>query len=234
MLMMCVAAISAQKWSLTPEIGMAAIKRGGGTPVYQQKWNASWKVGVGVEYAVKPGFFSLKSGLYYTPRGYSYSMLPYQNNYGYGQYGYETSHGKVNRHFLQLPLMANFSFKLADGVRLNLAAGPYIGYSLGEKGEYNSIFSIPGDGVASAFYHYYGGGYGGSYGGNYGSITFKGWSHDNPLDWGVSLQVGLEVQQWVINAGYDASLGKEFEGGPVDMKYNTLSLSVGYKFKLGQ
>lgn len=218
MLMMCVAAISAQeRWSLTPEIGMTAINRGGGRLMNAQAWNARWKIGVGVEYGIKPGFFSLKSGLFYTQRGSTDAFLtsygPSNGTYEYGNISVET-----NRHFLQVPVLANFSFKLAEHVKLNLAAGPYIAYSLGDK---YSVF---------ADYYSQGEGFG------YGSVGYdaKGVSHDNPFDWGLSFQVGLEVHNWVMNAGYDASLGKEFDGGPVDMKYNTFSLSVGYKFKFGK
>lgn len=128
MLMMSVSSLWAQKrWSLTPEMGMTAIKRGGGAHPAEQRYNARWKVGVGVEYAVKPDVFSLKSGLYYTQRGYSFHSMSYggyysvsgQNDNTFGEMWYKT-----NRHFLQVPLMANFSIRLADDVRLNLAAGP--------------------------------------------------------------------------------------------------------------
>ena len=73
MLMMGVVSVSAQRWSLTPEMGMMAVKRGGNVYINEQKptWNTRWKVGVGVEFAVRPDRFSLKSGLYYTQRGYS-------------------------------------------------------------------------------------------------------------------------------------------------------------------
>ena len=82
MLMMSVAVASAQKWSLTPEIGMMAVKRGGPSYNYEpgQSWNARWKIGVGVEYVVKPDRFSLKSGLYYTQRGYSDHIVSYVPN----------------------------------------------------------------------------------------------------------------------------------------------------------
>ena len=73
MLMMSVVSVSAQRWSLTPEVGMTAVKRGGFSYIDESgyTWNARWKIGVGVEYVVKPDRFSLKSGLYYAQRGYS-------------------------------------------------------------------------------------------------------------------------------------------------------------------
>ena len=138
MLMMSVAVASAQKWSLTPEIGMMAVKRGGPSYNYEpgQSWNARWKIGVGVEYVVKPDRFSLKSGLYYTQRGYSDHIVSYGNIYPMpeeqSEVVFSEINSKLNRHFWQVPLMANFSFRLTDHVRLNLAAGPYVAWSMGD------------------------------------------------------------------------------------------------------
>ena len=59
MLMMSVVSVSAQRWSLTPEVGMTAVKRGGFSYIDEPgyTWNARWKIGVGVEYVVKPDRF---------------------------------------------------------------------------------------------------------------------------------------------------------------------------------
>ena len=65
-------------------------------------------------------------------------------------------------------------------------------------------------------------------------LVMKVWTHDNSFDWGLSFQAGLEIGSCVMNVGYDASLGKEYEYDSVDLKYHTFSLSVGYKFKLGK
>ena len=48
MLMMSVVSVSAQRWSLTPEVGMTAVKRGGYSYIDEPgyTWNARWKIGV--------------------------------------------------------------------------------------------------------------------------------------------------------------------------------------------
>ena len=119
-LMLGVVSVQAQ-WSVVPEAGMTVMKAG---PMVD--WKPSWKIGVGVEYQLKPEFLSLKSGLYYTQRGYSNDQFP---GYGYGHYwwtvpgptydpyGYAYDYSnKVTRNFLQLPIMANLSFRRQNSI----------------------------------------------------------------------------------------------------------------------
>lgn len=195
-----------------------------------------------MESVVKPDRFSLKSGLYYAQRGYSRQSTSFGNIYptidDQSESTFSKSYYKTRRHFLQVPLMANLSFRLADNVRLNLAAGPYIAYSMGDKNiaVYNEY--TPGNSSSHESYGsiYYGGNGGYLYGGGWVEKGFshESWTHDNSFDWGLSFQAGLEIGSCVMNVGYDASLGKEYEYDSVDLKYHTFSLSVGYKFKLGK
>lgn len=225
MLMMSVASVNAQRWSLTPETGMTAIRRNGGS---DPNWGVRWKTGVGVEYQFKPSF-SLKSGIYYTQRGYLEQWGGMGSLSGLGGYDpdvvYSKLNYKVNRHFLQVPLMANFSFRLADEVRLNVAIGPYVAYSLGNKEKYDYRVYKQVKGEA-----------GGSYGQGWSDASFfhERWTHANPFGWGASLQIGLEVKRWVFNATYDISLGRESRWGDAGLKYQTFGLSIGYKFKMGK
>lgn len=220
MLIMGATAVSAQHWSLTPEVGMTAVNRGDKKFSDVKTWDARWKLGVGVEYKFKSEFFSLRSGLYYTQRGYK------DNYVSFGNYGtpadnptFDCMSTRLTRHFLEVPLLANFSFRLTDDVRLNLAAGPYVAMSVGDKSKVDYMSYTAGEAP-------------GSYQGT--GFSHSGWSNENPLDWGASFKVGLEIKQWVISAGYDLSLAKEYDGGHADVKYQTLSLSVGYKFKIGK
>lgn len=223
MLIMCVVSVNAQQWSLTPELGMTAIKRGGDKFVYfggNYDWSPRFKGGIGVEYSFKPGWFALKSGLYFTQRGYSGSYFKTPEAGDPNEPDAGVVNMKVKRNFLQVPLLADFSFRLSDDVRLHLAAGPYIAASLSDRmSTYYTGYKSYGEG-----------GYG-SWGGSENTIKVQGY---NAFDWGLSFQAGIEVKQLVANIGYDASLGKEFEYGKTDLKFHTISLSIGYKFKLGK
>lgn len=233
--------VSAQaQWTITPEAGMAITKRNG----FQTSWIGRPKIGVGVEYQFPSEFFALRTGLYYMQRGYSMNnALPYyQWAYGYGAYSYYGNGNtlgnsyssrymygcRLKRHLLQVPVMADFSFRIAEGVRLHVAAGPYVAVSVADRGE---VFF-------SGYYPYANPGYDVS-GGVYPD-TGTDVSTRNPtkglkaFDWGLSGVVGLEVKQWMFNFGYDLSLGKEYKYGGTGVNYHTLSVSLGYKFKLGK
>lgn len=60
MLMMSVVSVSAQRWSLTPEVGMTAVKRGGSSYIDDQgiHLDARWKIGVGVSMLLNRTFFN--------------------------------------------------------------------------------------------------------------------------------------------------------------------------------
>lgn len=246
------------QWSVTPEAGMALTKRNS----FQTDWTGRPKVGVGVEFQLPSSSFALKSGLYYMQRGYSLDYgsggywQGYGSSWGYGngpwfQPGKQLSYGSGNggygyggyydyaydygstltRHFLQLPVMVDFSFPLADEVRLHVAAGPYIAVSLADHWDGYSGYlcesAVPGSAGFAG---------GNGYGAYPGSLT-QGFNPTRGLrafDWGVSGVLGLEVKRWMFNFAYDLSLGKEYKHGSVGVNYHTVSLSVGYKFKLGK
>lgn len=241
LMMMGIVSVHAQ-WTITPEAGMAITKRN----AFQTGWEGRPKIGVGLEYQFPSEFFALRTGLYYMQRGYSGDIgsTAYLSGYGYSWgYGKMPSYGMGNggygsyydyaydlgstlrRHFLQLPVMADFSFRLADDVRLHLAAGPYIAVSMADHWDgytgYLCENAIPG-GSESV---------GGTVPAPYQRNPAKGL---RAFDWGLSGVVGLEVKQWMFNFGYDLSLGKEYKHGSVGVNYHTISLSLGYKFKLGK
>ena len=201
-------AVHAQ-WAFTPEMGMTAVKRSMGSPL--STWRPGVKVGMGVEYQFQPGFFALKSGLYYTQRGYEVEGFTLSGYTQQSPGGFRT-HGQITDHYLQLPVMADFSFALSDDCRLHLAVGPYVALSIAERWEWGAM------------------GYG-EHGQSYPPSPFAG---KRAFDWGASASVGLEVKRFVVSAGYDLSLGKEYPKMKMRANYHTLSLTVGYKFKVGR
>ncbi len=146
----------------------------------------------------------MKSGLYYAQRGYSRPIdfvrehLP--DNAGRSVGVYFSVKAIIRRGVIswQVPLMANLSFRLADNVRLNLAAGPYIAYSMGDKNiaVYNEY--TPGNSSSHESYGsiYYGGNGGYLYGGGWVEkrlLVMKVGRTITPFDWGLSFQAGLEI-----------------------------------------
>lgn len=211
------------QWSVSPEAGIMAVNRTGWA---DGKWTSSWKLGVGVEYQFS-SLFSLKSGIHYTQRKWDLPFLPWYNE----KEELYISTGESKRNFLQVPIMAQLGFDLGKDIRLNVAAGPYVAYSIYHNYWYGSSGSYTNCGYGDAGY----GGYS-NYGYGYGYTTPyeypNPFSHLRNFDWGVSFAVGLEVKNLYFNLGYDISLAEESKYNGVGANYHTLSLTVGYKFKL--
>ncbi len=247
MMVMSVGIMQAQ-WIIQPEVGMTAVKRVDG----YEKWQSGWRAGLGVEYRTE-GLFGIKSGLYYTQRGYK--LPPYMEiRYGAGNlinmdgepiFGSDdligVSNGETKRHFLQIPLMAKMNLPLTEDIKLTVAAGPYVAFCLSNSYSYSNYsfaYREGGYGGPNSSISY---GYGYSnYGFGYGSteIPKDGYNDYNPFggvrgfDWGGSVEIGLEVKDWFFKASYDISLGKEYKDNDIKSNYHTFGLSVGYNFKL--
>lgn len=121
--------------------------------------------------------------------------------------------GSTRRDYLQLPVLARFNWKIGDDIKMHVAVGPYLAYGIG--GKYKSKFL---------------------------EVSEKGtWHVDesvNPFknsslqrfDWGVALNVGVEVKRFSFNVAYDMGLGKQYEYENVALNYHTVSFTVGYRF----
>lgn len=117
--------ISAQ-WSISPEVGIASVKRND----FGDSWGTGIKAGLGVGYQFQSNL-GLKTGLYYATRGYSLGPAFGHYEYPADDYFHEFAfENKLRRNFLQLPIMLNYSIPLSKDVTLNFAAGPYVGISV--------------------------------------------------------------------------------------------------------
>lgn len=210
--------------SVTPEAGITAVNR-----VDMSNWTPSFKVGASVEYTFND-FFSLQSGLHYTKRDNSYnSQITVQKIDGSGEqwtYSLYSNHG-----YLQLPVKLKIGWDISDDVRLFIGAGAYVGYRVGASDNSMGYYLSYGYGYGYSGYGEYGyGGYG------YGNITGYSVSGNQnkgyKWDWGTTFSAGIEAKKWVMSVGYDLALGKESQFDSVGAKFHTISMTLGYKFKL--
>ncbi len=229
LLMICALPAGAQ-WSVTPEVGLMAVKRI--DPISSSDWQAGAKIGAAMEYDFTQRF-ALRAGLYYAPRTYSFNGVGgYYNYYNDGGYNFYPStyymEGRQISHYLHIPVMAVFSWQLSDMVRWRLGVGPTIGFSMANswKSSYNRYSGHYG------YEHGYGSYYGYDYGYSHG--RYRGSNQFKHFEWGVGLMTGVDINNWVVNAGFDIAFPTEYSGANFDTKFYTVSLSVGYKFSFGK
>lgn len=253
MLMMCVAAAKAQ-WYVTPEAGMNV------TTYKDTPSKIGFKAGAAVGYTFGSGLFSLQSGLYYVQRGTgkSYSGVAYgkgvgkdgkteyldisfapgymgiggSNGWAYINSGYGAGingmhlpmdmtiegitlyEGSFRKDYLQLPILARFNWQIGKDVRLHLAAGPYLACGLGGK-EVRNTKGFSGNDEYSETNN------------SVNPFTDGGYRR---FDWGATINAGIEVKRVAFNIGYDMGLGKQHKYDSIDLKYHTVSFTVGYTF----
>lgn len=218
-LMMIVSvSIANAQWTVSPEVGITTYKN---NLPGSDKWNTGWKIGMAVEYELIP-VLSFKSGLHYTQRNDELKPIPWTDDHAQ----LNISDGESKRHYLQIPVMAQLNLPLSDAVQLHLAAGPYIGYCIALSKDYgNYSFGDLHPNELPPSYGYESG----EQSGLYGQLDPYA---DDKFDWGLSFSAGLEVNRLYFNLGYELSLGKEFKKEFEEPDFHTLSLSVGYKFRL--
>lgn len=248
MMMMCVATVSAQ-WSVTPEAGMNVTKYKGNFPA-----QIGFKAGAAVSYTFGSGLFSLQSGLYYVQRGtgksfygtaygkgvdqdgkeqdryisFSSGGLWYGGTgvlggyYGSGSFfptdmrvdGITLTEGSTRRDYLQLPILGRFNWEVGKDVKLHIAAGPYLAYGISGKSK-SKTMEMSEKGYSTTYDSW---------------DPFGKYSSHRRFDWGLMFNAGIEVKRFTLNASYDLGLGKEYESQDIDLKYQTVSFTVGYRF----
>lgn len=123
---------------------------------------------------------------------------------------------EMTRFNLQLPIMAHWSFKLADDISLNLAVGPYVAFALGGNAE---AFRIV-DGVVD-------------YNCQYDFNPFRDQEFMKSVtprfDWGGTALVGLKVKRFSFNIGYDLAWGKYNKAqNDLRIRNHQVSFTFGY------
>lgn len=209
---------NAQRVTWATEAGLSAIQRTG----YGECWRPSTRLGISADYNVN-NMFSMKSGLYYTFRGYSV------NNGGTYSNGDATWIENVSqtRHFLQVPILAKFSIHSNNSTKFFFEIGPYIGYCIKNHIDSNPYYlTMPSSGWIE--------GYPGVEESAEGGSNQFLYQHARNFDWGMASAVGLENRRWTVKLQYEMSLGKESKNDNIGVNYNSLTLSVGYKLNVKQ
>ena len=134
---------NAQRVTWATEAGLSAIQRTG----YGECWRPSTRLGISADYNVN-NMFSMKSGLYYTFRGYSV------NNGGTYSNGDATWIENVSqtRHFLQVPILAKFSIHSNNSTKFFFEIGPYVGYCIKNHIDSNPYYlTMPSSGWVEGY-----------------------------------------------------------------------------------
>ncbi len=157
--------------------------------------------------------FYLETGLYLTQKGCKAS-----GSLVYAKYSID-----IKPWYLQVPVLAMYSFELPGGFTVQPYAGPYLGYGIGGKGKFSS--------------------------GQYSSEAYlfkksnikdsDGDEQETPqllkrFDMGIRLGVGATYGRFYLGLGYDWGLTdnvKEDEYGVGFARNRSFTLSVGYNFK---
>lgn len=232
------------QWSVTPEVGMTAVTSTNARD--NSSWIPSWRLGVGVDYQLPNTIFAISSGVYFTERpvhnvetgltgysGYYWSgnnnghttiIIPGNTEPDPKQWAYTLDTKRVVTSFY-VPITMKAAIPVSENVKFTIAAGPYLGYAFCNKVRKWSATLIPTfevgeneqlDAPSIAPYT--------------NSISY--------FDWGLIGRLGLEIQNWIVAGGYEASLGKyplpyySVTSRKLKDHFHTVTLSVGYKFQL--
>ena len=236
------------QWSVRPEVGMTAVYAAESSG--RDQWNPSWRLGIGAEYRFPESRWAVSSGLFFTERtssfrsmyfvetpsgDYSFSAMfgngqsmvvipPVEVNDG-RQLWLQADEGRKMETSFYVPIMAKVFFPLKGETELSLALGPYVGYAFHNKvRSWNSITMPMGEASQEEL--------------NDAPLSEPRIRWDKHFDWGLCFQLGLEVRQWTLSAGYELSMQGRYPGvyhyGKPNDYFHTVSLSIGYKFNFGK
>ena len=224
--------IAQAQFQFTPHAGVA-IQKGSG----DLSAGVGAQIGVDVRYSFngQDTGWALQSGLYYQQRMTSYwgalcysykvpegfwgfTSLPAIAGPGFPAHDYLMSDydiqsiasytAKFRDDYLQLPIMAQYAWKLAPDIRLHISAGGYVGYQITGKYKQGTA-QIDAEDLTYIEY-----------------TKQKARTHSHEWDMGFISQAGLEVKRFTFLVNYQTNLFHRTRNGA----YNLASFSVGYAF----
>ena len=217
-LLLTTVTMSAQ-FRITPEVGVSMFK------TEYRKATSSPRIGVGVDYSFSNiKGWGLSSGLYFYQKketGSSGSMWLKNNDFlvfdldrpMYDKVEiadiekFSIGESSIRRCYMQLPLLATYTWKFAQNSSLSLGVGPYVAWNIAGK---HKISLQEYDMKKEEF-----------------SFTEYEASLNNRFEVGLSTMLSLEVNHWLVKMNYETNLNRRDRN-----KDHLISLGVGYKFSL--
>lgn len=223
------------QWEWTPEAGVNVTKDNG-----SQRAKMGFKAGMGVTYELTPSF-GIRSGLFMVQRSTSWkrSWDQWEYHEGYVTFSNHRNAGKEQKYYLQVPIMAQRTWRFGSDVKLTAGVGPYI--ALGVAGKTRGYASYVSSGIfpvkeEEAFgWESVAGGFDSRYDEarynpfkSYGSGMGRA-KGDPRFDWGGTAAVGISVRRIAFQVGYDLNMGKGWHGqNDVRIRSHTVSFTFGY------
>lgn len=224
------------QWVWTPEAGVNITKDNGADQA-----KMGFKAGMGVTYELKPSF-GIKSGLFMVRRSGSRERggIDWFETEGGGMITQNwRTKGKEHKYYLQVPIMAQWTWRFYDDVKLTAGVGPYIAVGIAGKWTDNITFMtssyVPPKGVEQEGDYNWTDRFDNLYAGvNYDPFKDhgEGLEHtkgDPRFDWGGTAAVGIAIRRVTFQVGYDLNMGKGWHGqNDLRFRSHTVSFSFGY------
>ena len=116
--------------------------------------------------------------------------------------------------YLQLPVLARYTWSVKPNIRIHAALGPYIAIGVNGKVSGSSTTIDLKNSEHSYFENE--------------RNPFNG--HGNRFDWGVAVETGVEINRFSAKFSYDMGLGEEYTLSGIGIEYHTASFTIGYSF----
>lgn len=170
------------------------------------KVKSGFRVGVAADFAVYNfgnGALSIQPGLYYSTKGAKSES---------GNENAKVS-STTNLGYIEIPVLANLSFGMSDGLGVFVNAGPYMAFGVNSNiNTSGKLGSIQGEA-------------------NTGKELFKG---DNsvykPFDAGIQVGAGVEYRRVQLGVGTQFGLVNMARTDNINVKNQTFFVTLGYRF----
>lgn len=123
-------------------------------------------------------------------------------------------HKNASRYgFVQLPILARYTWTVKPNIRIHVALGPYIAIGVnGKKSLHAKIIDLKKS--SESIYE----------------NKSNPFDYGNRFDWGVAAETGVEINRFSAKFSYDMGLSDDYGRNNIGIEYHTASFTIGYSF----